>query len=212
MPIADLPTLPDLRFEKNAPGMALGHDALALARVVALRPGMRVLDLGTGQGVILLMLAARERIEGVGLERAPSSLEAARRNAARNATRLRGSVRWIRADLRCLPWPDGKADFDLVVINPPYCRAGEGRLPPDPHRAAARHELFGTLNEWVHAAAHSLRPGGMLMSVLRPDRQNELLSSLRNHAFRATQTRTIATAEACAKPQWVVLEAAFDPA
>ena len=195
MDIRALPALSDLDFA-SGPGLAPGHDALLLARWVALRPGERVLDLGTGQGIIALMLAARERVCVVGLEREAEVLAVARRNEARNRTLLKGAVCWVRGDLRHLPWGSGKRDiegrpFDLVVLNPPYRVARSGRLPEDGARAAARFELHGSLGDWVAASAASLRPGGRVAGVHLPEREEEVCAALRQAGFDAVRGESV---------------------
>lgn len=199
-----VPRLPDLDFEKGAAGMPPGHDALALARAVNLTPGMRVLDLGTGQGVIALMLAARERVCVTGVEREPGVIAIARRNGVRNASLLRGSVRWVVADARALPW--GRAGFDLAVMNPPYYRPREGRLSPDRARAAARHEVHGSLGDWVCAAAMSLRPGGQAACVHLPRRCAEIAGLLEAWGFEDIVVKPAETLDQ-GSPAWSIIQA-----
>jgi tRNA1Val (adenine37-N6)-methyltransferase len=196
--------LPDLDFEKGAAGMQPGHDALALARTVDLAPGMRVLDLGTGQGVIALMLAARERVHVLGVDRERDTVAIAERNAAANAFLLKGSVRWMVGDVRQLPLR--RAQFDLVVMNPPYHRAGEGRLPPEPLRAVARHELHGLLEDWVRAAAASLRAGGTLACVHLPRRCDELVRLLEETGYGEIRA-DLPNATNGAPPAWCIVQA-----
>jgi tRNA1(Val) A37 N6-methylase TrmN6 len=196
--------LPDLDFEKGASGMPPGHDALALARAVNLTPGMRILDLGTGQGVIALMLAARERVCVTGVERELGVMAIARRNGVRNASLLRGSVRWVVADVRALPWV--RAEFDLVVMNPPYYRPREGRLSPNPARAAARHEVHGALGDWVRAAAMSLRPGGQAVCVHLPRRCAEIVGLLETAGFEDIVVNPAETLDQ-GSPAWSIIQA-----
>lgn len=187
--------LPDLDFA-SGPGLAPGHDALLLARWVALFPAERVLDLGTGQGIIALMLAAREKVWVTGLEREAEVLAVARRNEARNRKLLKGAVCWVRGDLRHLPWGSGKRGiegrpFDLVVLNPPYREAQSGRLPKDAARASARFEMHGSLRDWVAAAAVSVRPGGRIACVHLPEREEEVRAALRQAGFGAVRGESV---------------------
>ncbi|NQU42133.1 methyltransferase domain-containing protein, partial [bacterium] len=121
-------------------------------------------DMGPGQGVGALMLAARETGWVTGVDLFPTVLESAKGNEVRNRGLLRGSVEWVLGDVRWLPF--GAEVFDLVVLNPPYFRRGEGRVSSNPIRAAARHESFGTLGDWVREGAKALRFGGRLSCVL----------------------------------------------
>ena len=142
---------------------------------------MRVLDLGSGQGAMALMIAAMADVHVVGLERNARALATAQENQLLNADGLQGKVAWIRADLRALPWVSGQ--FDMVVMNPPYYRVGEGRLSPDAERAEARHEVHGTLRDWILAARSSLRRGGVCWCLQTRERAGETIRELETHGF-----------------------------
>jgi tRNA1Val (adenine37-N6)-methyltransferase len=200
--------LPALDFGSGhaGAGFPLGTDALFLARATALRAGERVLDLGTGRGVIALMLAAREDIRVVGLDRDGEALREAGANEERNGRLLKGKTLWIRADLRRAPWKAGLPGFDLIIMNPPFFRKGEGRLPPDPYRAAARHELDGGLADWVGAAADALKPNGRLVCAHRPERGEELLALLGDKGFEISEAKTCRPAHST-RPKWLLVQA-----
>jgi tRNA1Val (adenine37-N6)-methyltransferase len=204
IPHSRFPALPDLQFVQEGPGLAPGHDALLLARAVEIAPGSRVLDLGTGCGVVALAIASRVRVEVVALELLAGPLDTARRNRDINRALLEGTVDFIRGDLRRLPFASGA--FDAVVMNPPYIRANEGRISPDPVRAAARHEIHGTLRDWVAAAATALRTGGMCWCVIRPDRGDDLEGILSSTGFHSIRKWDVAPDDE-SKTAWVLVRA-----
>lgn len=174
--------LPDLEWLAHAPGLAHGPDALLLAGWVPLQPGIKVLDLGCGQGVIALLLAAREKLEAVGLERENALWAVCREHGRLNRERLKGRVHWLGADLREMPfWPQS---FDLVVMNPPYFRAGAARPSPDALRRAARQEIHGNLQDWLAAGRYALKEGGLLAGVFREERRAEWLENLAVREFQ----------------------------
>jgi len=125
-----------------------------------------VLDLGTGSGIMALLLA-RLGIPARGLDVRPEWIELAARSARESGL----EVGFERADLRRFAGPGA----GLVVMNPPYLRAGQGRPSPDPWKAAARTELNGTLAELLEAGA---RLAPRLCLVLRGARGDEAEASL----------------------------------
>ncbi|MBN1868240.1 methyltransferase [Candidatus Sumerlaeota bacterium] len=211
--IADLCGLPDLDFETGSPGMAPGHDSLALARYARVAARERVLDLGTGQGIVALMLAARETVHVIGVEREKRVLAAAQRNARRNAERLQGRVTWLCADLRSLSRnrdtmapTETEGFFDLATMNPPFMRVGEGRISPDSARAAARQETHGVLVDWIEAAARALRRGGRLALIQRIARGDETLAALAEAGFSIVDRVRLSDTPG-RKPGWLLATA-----
>lgn len=146
----------------------LGGDALALGEFASVKPGWRVCDLGTGSGVLLLLLSRREKtLKLVGVERDERSAGAAERNLKENG--LEGQILW--EDLRKTSLQPGS--FDLVVSNPPYFPVGSGTSG-----GSFRSEEFCTLEELVLTAARLLRNGGRFVLCHRPERLSELMCTL----------------------------------
>lgn len=142
----------------------LGADSLALGEFCTLRPGDRVLDLGCGAGLLLLLCAGRcPGLELTGVELDPSAEEQARANLRENG--LSGQI--LTGDLRQLPLPQG---VDLVLSNPPWYPGGRG--------GEAKVESC-TLPQLCAAAAKSLGPKGRFALVHRPERLCDLLTCLR---------------------------------
>lgn len=147
----------------------LGADALQLGAFATVKRGWRVCDLGTGSGVLLLLLARRERsLELRGVEMDSRSAETARDNLRRNG--LPGEIR--TGDLRENPFPAGA--FDLVIANPPWFPVGSGRSG-----GMARSEETCTLEQLCQAAARLTRNGGRFALCHRPDRMTDVLCALR---------------------------------
>jgi tRNA1Val (adenine37-N6)-methyltransferase len=124
----------------------------------------RVLDLGTGIGSVLLMVAWR--LPGAtlaGVEAQEGSLALARRNVARNG--LDGRVTLMHGDLRDATWQAAQAGapFDLVVGTPPYFPPGTATPSPDSQRAHARHELRGGVEDYLGAAGRLVASGGRVV-------------------------------------------------
>ena len=159
----------------------VGTDAVLLADFTVLRPGERLCDLGCGSGVLLLLLLARRPdVRGVGVDRLPAAAELTRENLARNGMTDRGAV--IEGDFRALNGILEAGNFDLVVSNPPYFPAGSGALPPERERAEARTES-ATLEDLCKAAARLLRWGGRFTLCHRPERLTDVLCALRENGM-----------------------------
>ncbi len=156
-------------------GYRYSIDSLLLAAYAAPLCGAPALDIGTGSGVILLLLAAMRPglRRGVGAEIQPRLLDFARRNIEENG--FAGRLFAVPWDFREETGALGSERFDLVVSNPPYRRAGDGRRSPDPEKETARREVAGTLPELVRAAAARLVPGGRFATLCLPERLPELL-------------------------------------
>jgi tRNA1Val (adenine37-N6)-methyltransferase len=165
------PTLLDIR--QPAGGYRFSIDSVLLAGFAAPFCRGTVLDLGTGCGVLLLLLSRLSdgMASGTGVELQRELLSFARRNFRENgvADRLQAVEGDFRAEVAGVP----RGAFDLVVSNPPYGRAGRGRPNPDPGKEAARHEVSCTLSELFAAAARFLAPGGRFALILPAGRLPE---------------------------------------
>lgn len=165
-----------LSVRQPARGYRFSIDAVLLADFAAAYPGRAVLDLGTGSGVVLLLLA-RLRPElrcGVGVEIQRELWEFARRNIEENG--LAGALSAVHGDFREAQPGLPPGAFDLVVSNPPFRRLGEGRRNPDPRKEIARHEVTCTLSDVFRAAGRYLSPRGRFAMIGLPQRLPEILS------------------------------------
>ena len=165
-----------LRVIQNPAGFCFGVDALLLVDFARIDGGDAVLELGTGSGVVLILLAHRSGGgRFVGLEAEKTVAERAQRSLALN--HMQDRVKLYHADLRQAEQLLGRGQFDVVLANPPYGRASGRALPRHRERARARFELGGTLADWLQAAAAQLRQGGRAYVVYRCARLPELLET-----------------------------------
>ena len=168
-----------LSWEKGV--FPLGGDALALGEFASVKPGWRVCDLGTGSGVLLLLLARRvENLSLTGIDIAPLSARTARENLAVNG--LPGEI--LCGDLRAAPLPAGS--FDLVVANPPYFPVGGGTSG-----GPARSEEHCTLEELCAAASRLVKNGGRFSLCHRPERLVDILCALRTHGLEPKRLKLV---------------------
>ena len=201
-------TLDDLQngymIRQAKDGFRFGIDAVLLAdfacRDLPPKDGA-ILDLGCGNGILPLLIAARLRdrknTQSVSAENAEPSwqitgLEIRAEEAARASrnileNRLEEKIRIREGDLREAESLFDEASFDLVVSNPPYRLPSEGKVSPNPDLAIARHEVACTFDDVARAAAYALRPDGKFCLVHRSAREDEILETLRRHGLAPTR-------------------------
>ncbi len=165
-----------LQLIQSRRGYRFSVDALLLSRFARVGTGDLVADLGTGCGIISLMLLfTRSVARVVGLEIQEDLASQAARNARLNRCDQRMTV--VRGDLRRPPFK--ACAFDVVICNPPYRKAHSGRINPDPERAIARHEILASLEEVLSAAHWLLRGKGRVAVMYPAERLTDLLARMR---------------------------------
>ncbi len=162
-------------------------DAVLLAHFPRLTGRERVLDLGTGAGVIPLLIADHAgAITAVELN--PVQAELAARNVRMNNLIDKISVR--EGDYREPSALFACASYDVVFSNPPYRPVGRGAVSMGA-RAAARHELTATLADTVRAASYALKTGGRLAMVHLPERLGEIVLALHAEGLAVKRLRMV---------------------
>lgn len=171
-------------------GYRFSIDAVILAYFAGRVSGKRILDLGTGCGIIPMILSYRDpekKIFGIEIQTALAKL--AERNVEKN--RMTDKISILNVDLRGIH-PDGIGGWvDVVVVNPPFYKADTGRINPNMQRAVARHELKATLRDIVTVAARMLRMGGIFLSVYSSDRLCDMITELRTAKIEPKKLRLI---------------------
>ncbi len=165
-----------LRLIQSAKGYRFSIDAVLLAQFVTVKPRDVVVDLGSGCGIIsLLLLLEKPGARVVAMEIQGDLADQTVRNAALNGVADRMGV--LLADLRQVPFRKPLAD--VVVCNPPFRRPGSGRVNPDRQRAIARHEIMASLQDILGAANAVLKPRGRVALIYPAGRLVELVVRMR---------------------------------
>lgn len=166
-------------------GFRFSIDAVLLAHFVSPSAGQHILDLGTGSGVIPLLLAAHHpQIYIDGIELQPDIAGMAQRSVQYNHVEDR--IRIAAQDLTTLPDPYHH-QYDWVISNPPFFPVGTGKQNPNPQIALARHELACTLEQLLESAARCLKSRGRLAMIHRAERLPEILYGC--HRFHLAPSR-----------------------
>ena len=171
-----------LRCLQPRQGYRFSVDAVLLAHFIAPEPEARILDLGSGCGIVSLILSHRYPIASlVALEVQPRLAEVIRRNVAINSLASRCTV--VEGDCRRIVALLPPNSFDWVVANPPYYPTASGRHHPETERAKARHEILGGIGEMVKSTAFALKSGGRAAFVYPAAREETLLGILRENGL-----------------------------
>jgi len=179
-----------LQLIQSGSGYRFSIDALLLAAFVEPRKGERVAELGTGSGVIALIIARFFPVrEVIGIEVQASLLDRAGRNIRLNG--LADRVRLVRGDIKRIRRLAEGGGFDLVIFNPPFRSAREGRINPDPEKAVARHQLRAGLREFLDAAFFLLRNSGRLDFIYPAAKLAELIFELRRRRLEIKRLRLV---------------------
>lgn len=154
-----------------------GIDAVLLSNFARVKKGERVLDLGTGTGIIPILLTAKTEGEDfVGLEIQEESADMARRSVMYN--HLEGKVNIVTGDIKEAAEIFGPVSFDVITVNPPYMIGQHGIANTSDTKAIARHEVLCTLDDVLRESAKILKPKGRFYMVHRPFRLAEILSKM----------------------------------
>jgi tRNA1Val (adenine37-N6)-methyltransferase len=179
-----------LRVRQMRHGYRFSIDAVLLAHFAGPLTDETVLDLGTGCGIVSLILAFRYREVVVhGVELQPMLAEIAARNVVDNG--LAGRVRIHTLDMKKVSPFLTSGPVDVVVCNPPFHPVGNGRINPDSQRAVARHEIGITLFELVETAGRMLRDGGRFAAVYPVVRMDDMLLEMRREGLAPKTLRLV---------------------
>ena len=178
------------RLIQDPEEFCFGIDAVLLSDFAKAAPGNRVLDLGTGTGVIpILMHAREENARYFGLELQEGMAERARRSVQLNG--LEQAVTILQGDLRKVEESFPLASMDLVTCNPPYMKAPGGLKNEKESITIARHEVACTLEDVCAAAEKMLKFHGRFCMVHRPQRLVSILEQLRAHHLEPKRLRMV---------------------
>ena len=180
-----------LKLIQKKAGYRYSVDSLLIAdfALPEIKPSHKILDLGSGSGVISLILAQKskaKKIIGIEIQKALSDM--AQRSVELN--RMQGRVKIINKDVR-RPGVFKPGSFDLIVSNPPFRKIGAGVLSPSREKAVARHELELTMAEALKICRRLLKPKGSVALIYPFERLGELIAQLEKHKLNPARLKLV---------------------
>ena len=167
-----------------------GVDAVFLSDFVRVRPGESVLDLGTGNGIIPVLLSAKTEARHItGLEIQADTAEMARRSVAHN--HLEDRIDIVTGDIKEAAELFRPAFFDVITTNPPYMLADHGIRNPDDAKAAARHEILCTLDDILRESMRLMQDKSRFYMIHRPFRLTEIMIKMHEYKIEPKRIRFI---------------------
>ena len=169
-----------LKIIQKTDGFCFGMDAVLLSGFAHVKRGEKVLDMGTGTGIIPLLLSAKtEGKHFTALEIQKEIAKMASRSVAMN--HLEEKIEIVNGDIKEASRIFGAASFDVVTTNPPYMNDAHGLKNPTEVKAISRHEVLCTLEDVVREGAKVLKSGGRMYMVHRPHRLIEIITAMKQY-------------------------------
>lgn len=167
-----------------------GMDAVLLSGFAQVKRNERVLDLGTGTGIIPILLEAKTLGEHfTGLEIQPESADMARRSVALNG--LKEKIDIVTGDIKDASTLFGASSFDVITTNPPYMIGQHGLQNADAAKTIARHEVLCTLEDILSQSARLLKPRGRFYMVHRPFRLVEIFCLMHRYGIEPKRMKLV---------------------
>ena len=189
-----LDSMKDIKLFQAKKGYRFSIDALLLENFISARRLERGIELGTGSGIISILLARRLKDTGIiAVEIQKSLAERAKRNVSLNG--LDGKVEILFKDIKELKKVFPTNEFDFAFSNPPFRKTKTGRLSISEERAVARHEIEITLPDLIKAASYLLKHSGKFYLIYHPFRLAELIEMLRKARLEPKRMRFVHSTE-----------------
>lgn len=175
---------------QNPHKFCFGMDAVLLSGFAKVKPKETVIDLGTGTGIIPILLEAKTKGEHfTGLEIQPESADMARRSVRLN--RLENKINIEIGNIKDASGQFGASSFHVVTTNPPYMDNHHGVTNPNEAKAIARHEILCSLEDVIRESARLLKPQGRFYMVHRPFRLAEIMALMRQYSLEPKRMKMV---------------------
>lgn len=179
-----------LKLIQKKNGFCFGVDAVLLSNFTDVKKDDTVIDLGTGTGIIPVLLAGKTLAKSiVGLEIQPEMVDMANRSVSLNDLSNRIMIK--SGDIKKGLEYFGKASFDVVVTNPPYMNAGGGLVNSSDAKAISRHEILCSLEDIIEISSKLLKPNGLFSMIHRPERLADIICLMRKYKIEPKYLRFV---------------------
>ena len=194
-----------LKIIQDPKRFCFGVDAVLLSGFASAKKGDKVLDLGTGTGIIPILMSAKTDAEHfTALEIQPESAEMAKRSVILN--NLQEKIDIVEGDIKKAAEIFKPSSFDVITTNPPYMNTEGGIKNDYDPKTIARHEVLCSIDDVCYAAQRLLKFGGKLFMVHRPHRLTDIICSLRAHKLEPKKIRFVQPYDN-REPNMVLIEA-----
>lgn len=175
---------------QNPEKFCFGMDAVLLSGFVKVKENEQVLDLGTGTGIIPILLEAKTKGRHfTGLEIQPESADMARRSVQLN--QLESKIDIVTGDIKDASKYFGASSFDVITTNPPYMINSHGLKNMHDAKTIARHEVLCTLEDIIRESARMLPPKGRFYMVHRPFRLSEIFCMMTKYGIEPKRMKLV---------------------
>lgn len=179
-----------LKLIQKKTGFKFGVDAVLLSDFFQADQNAKVMDIGTGTGIIPVLLYGKNKgCDFTGIDIQEDMIEMAQRSAQLNG--IQDHVRFVLCDVKEIKSMYKNESFDAIVTNPPYMKAGNGLLNPDKAKALSRHELACTVYDIMAAANYLLKEKGKVYMIHRPHRLPDIFDAMRTYKIEPKRMRFV---------------------
>ena len=185
----------DLKIIQNKDGFCFGIDSVLLSDFAKnIKKTSKIIDLGTGNGVIALLLSAKvESSEIIGVEIQEEIAEMAKRSVKLN--KLENRIKIINDDIKKLDQILEVGSFDAVVTNPPYMKENTGLKNENYTKKISRHEVLCSIEDIARISYKMLKDNGAIYMVHRPDRLVDIMEKFRKYKLEIKEMRLVYSKE-----------------
>lgn len=180
-----------LKIIQNTEGFCFGIDAVLLSDFAKeIKSKSHVLDLGTGTGILSILLSAKTNLEKIyGIEIQKDVADMAKRSVKLN--NLESKIEIINKNILDLPDIFEKNTFDAVVANPPYKKLDTGKINEQENKYISRHEVTANLKDFIKISSDMLKSGGSIYMVHKPERLAEISYELKINKLEPKNLRFV---------------------
>ena len=179
-----------LKLYQSRSGYRFSLDAVLLARFATVKPGEQAADLGTGNGVIpLILVYLNPSLSVTGVETQQSMAERARKNVQLNGFEKQITI--LYGDVRAIDSIAARQSHEVVVCNPPYRKPTSGRVSPNAEKQIARHEIKGSLDDFLRAGDYLLPVKGRMAVIYQAAHCLDLLEAMRKVGIEPKRLRMV---------------------
>lgn len=181
----------NLKIIQNKEGFCFGIDSVLLADFAKnIKKGANVLDLGTGTGIISILLCGKTDLNSItGVEIQNEVAEMANRSSKLN--KLEKKFKVLNDNILNLINIYDNQSFDVIVTNPPYKKKNTGIINENEKKIISRHEITATLEDFIKVSSDLLKDKGEIYMVHRPDRLVDIFSLMRNNKLEPKILRMV---------------------